>query len=519
MCGDVKIDFSVRRPQDAPTVWRFLHAALIGTPQSAQGGVIGAVAQWPAAIWPWVHGPLLELAALAIAVLVSLHALLHKRDVGSAIGWIGLAWLSPIAGGVLYLTFGINRVRRRARRLRGRRAVAGRGGMPAHAFPPEHPFAPLEQAGGAITLRAAEPGNAVQIFSNGDAAYPAMLDAIAAATSSIALSSYILRDDAAGGRFIDALIAAHRKGLAVRVLIDGIGGGYFRSASYDRLHRNNVPAARFMHASLPRWRVPVVNLRTHRKILVLDGRVGFAGGMNIAAENVLAAAPPDPVRDTHFRFIGPVVGQLVAAFAEDWWFETGDELTDAAWFPPLAPAGGAVARVVTSGPDQDVEKIEFLILEALACARRSVRVMTPYFLPDERVITALALARIRGVEVDIILPLRSNHRVLDWATRAHIGPLLAAGCRIWTDPPPFAHTKIMVVDGAWSLVGSANWDIRSLRLNFELNVEVYDAALGARLEALMQERPLLPLRAEELDARRLPHRLRDAAARLLMPYV
>lgn len=476
------------------------------------------LAEWPSGIWPWINGPLLELVAFVVAALVSMHALLHKRDVGSAIGWIGLAWLSPIAGGVLYLIFGINRVQRRARRLREKHASAARPGVPDHAFRPDHPFAALERAAGRITGRAAEPGNAVRVFSNGDEAYPAMLAAIAAAGHSIALSSYILRDDAAGGRFIDALIAAQHNGLAVRVLIDGIGSGYVRSAAYDRLRRNFVPVGRFMHA-LPLWRVPVLNLRTHRKILVVDGRLGFAGGLNIAAENVLAGTPPDPVRDTHFSFEGPVVRQLVTTFAEDWSFEMGEELAGEPWFPPLAPAGGAVARVVTSGPDQDLEKIEFLILEAIACARRSVRVMTPYFLPDERVVTSLALAKIRGVDVDIILPVRSDHRILDWATRAHIRPLLAVGCRIWSNPLPFDHTKIMVVDGAWSMIGSANWDIRSLRLNFEMNVEVYDEALGARLEALMQDRHLRRLSTQELDGRSLPHRLRDAAARLLMPYV
>ncbi|MDE2582032.1 MAG: PLDc N-terminal domain-containing protein [Rhodospirillales bacterium] len=476
------------------------------------------LSEWSLGVWPEAPSPLLALAALAVAVLVSVHALLHKRDVGSAIGWIGLAWLSPLIGGALYLIFGINRVRRRAHRLREDHAPTAPGAAQGAAFDPEHRFAPLERAAGRISGRVAEAGNAVRVFCNGDEAYPAMLEAIAGARHSIALSSYILRDDAAGGRFIDALIAAQRRGLAVRVLIDGIGGGFFRSPAYARLRRNGVPAGRFMHALQP-WRRPVLNLRTHRKILAVDGRLAFAGGMNIAAQNLLAAAPPAPVRDTHFRFDGPVVRQLVAAFAEDWSFEMDEDLAGDAWFPPLAPAGNAVARVITSGPDQDVEKIEFLILEAIACARRSVRFMTPYFLPDERLVTSLALAKIRGVAVDIVLPAQSDHPLIDWAMRAHVGPLLAEGCCIWRNPPPFDHSKIMVVDGEWCLIGSANWDIRSLRLNFELNVEVYDPALGARLEALMQARRGGPLTRAELDARGLPTRLRDAAARLLMPYV
>jgi cardiolipin synthase len=480
--------------------------------------VLRLLGGWPLDAWPWFPVRLLVLVGIAAAILVSFHALLHKRDVGSTIGWIGLAWLSPLAGGLLYLTFGINRVHRRARRLRGRHGPAARGGVGTHVFVPDHRLAALAQAATRISGRAAEGGNAIALFRNGDAAYPAMLEAIAQARHSIALSSYILRDDAAGGQFIDALVAAHQRGVAVRVLIDGIGGGWFRSAAYNRLRRNEVPAARFLHALRP-WRMPVLNLRTHRKILVIDGRLAFTGGMNIGAENVLAGHPPHPVRDTHFRFDGPVVDQLVAAFAEDWWFEMEQELTGEAWFPPPTPAGNAVARVVTSGPDQDIGKIEFLILEAIACARHSIRLMTPYFLPAEREITALALAQLRGVQVDILVPERGDHPIMDSAMRAHVGPLLARGCRIWRNPPPFDHSKIMVVDGEWCMIGSANWDIRSLRLNFELNVEVYDKDLAARLETLMESCRGRRLSVEDLDARSLPARLRDAAARLLMPYL
>jgi cardiolipin synthase A/B len=473
---------------------------------------------WTVGIWYWLASPLLAVTALIVAVLVSTHALLHKRDVGSAIGWIGLAWLSPPIGGLLYLTFGINRVYRRAHRLREERTVRAGRGRHDPSFHPDHRFAPLERAGARISGRTAEPGNAVRIFCNGDEAYPAMLAAIATAAHSVALCSYILRDDAAGARFIDALIAAQRRGVIVRVLIDGIGGGYFRSPAYERLHAGGVPTGRFMHALRP-WRMPILNLRTHRKILVVDGRTGFTGGINISAANLVSARPPEPVRDTHFGIEGPVVRQLVAGFAEDWSFAMGEELTGEAWFPPLAPAGAAVARVITSGPDQDLEKIEFQILEAIASARRSVRIMTPYFLPDERVVTSLALAAIRGVAVDIVLPARGDHRAFDWAARAHVHPLLTQGCRIWRNPPPFDHSKVMVVDDEWCLIGSANWDIRSLRLNFELNVEIYDRTLAAQLVALIHARQTNPLSAAELDARPLPHRLRDAAARLLMPYL
>jgi cardiolipin synthase len=345
-----------------------------------------------------------------------------------------------------------------------------------------------------------------------------MLDAIAAAKVSIGLSSYIFQNDQWGGRFIDALIQAHGRGVAVRVLIDGIGGGWLRSPTYHRLRREGVLAARFMHSALP-WRMPFVNLRSHKKILLIDGTIGFTGGMNIADDNVMATRPKTPVQDLHFRIDGPVVGQLAEAFAEDWAFVTGEDLDGAAWAPKIAPRPGAPARVIDSGPDEDLEKVEFAILQAVGCARSGIDVMTPYFLPDERLVTALALAAMRGVAVNVVVPEASNHVLVDWGTRANIGPLLAGGVRIWRSPNPFHHSKMMVVDEEWCLIGSTNWDIRSFRLNFELCMEVYDKDLAATLIALMRQVRTSELKRTELEARPLPVRIRDAAARLMLPYL
>ena len=462
--------------------------------------------------------PALSVVHVLLAAGITMHVLLHKRDIGAAIGWIGLAWLSPFLGSVLYLIFGINRVKRRATRLRDRRPTRGAAAAADASAGRDDHLAPLERAGFRITRRPAESGNAIALLSNGDEAYPRMLAAIDAARASVALSSYIFRADAAGSGFIDALIRARGRGIEVRVLIDGIGGGYFVSPAYRRLRHGGVRVARFLHSPLP-WRMPVLNLRTHKKILVVDGRIGFTGGLNIGGENLLRDQPPHPVRDTHFAVEGPAVAQLVEAFAEDWLFIAGEQLGGEAWFPPLDAHGEGVARAVVSGPDEDLEKIEFMILEAVTCARRSIKVMTPYFLPDDRLVTALALASMRGVEVDVIVPERGNHLIVDWAARAHITPLLAAGCRIWSNPPPFDHSKIMTVDGIWCLIGSANWDMRSFRLNFELTMEVYHSDLVRRVEGLMAAKRHRRITAADLDRRPLPSRLRDSAARLMLPYL
>jgi len=464
-----------------------------------------------------IRADLLFAAGLVAAVFVTVHALLRKQEVASAAAWIGLAWFAPILGAVSYLLFGINRVQRRARRLRSQDSRQDER-PPRPPSGGDNHLDPLERGVGRITGRPTLPGNAMQIYRDGDEAYPPMLAAIAAAQRSVGLSSYIFQDDTWGGRFIDALTEAQRRGVAVRVLIDGVGGGWLLSRAYHRLRRQGVPAARFLHSLLP-WRMPFLNLRSHKKILVLDGSVGFTGGMNIADANVMASHPKAPVQDTHFRVEGPVVCQLTAAFVQDWAFAANEDLEGDAWFPDIAERDGALARVIDSGPDEDLEKVEFAVLQAVACAQESIAVMTPYFLPDERLTTALALAAMRGVAVDVVIPAKSDHIFVDWATRANIGPLLKDGVRIWRCPPPFRHSKITVVDGEWCMIGSCNWDIRSFRLNFELCMEVYDRDLAAALTALMQRSRGPALTQAELDGRSLPARLRDAAVRLMLPYL
>lgn len=460
--------------------------------------------------------PLAVLADILPAGAVTIHALLRKRDVASATAWIGFAWLVPILGPLLYILLGINRVPRRARKLsrRRRRRTPGHAGQ--HTAPPA--LAPLAIAGGRITERPLLPGNLFAAMHNGDEAYPVMLASIAAARESVALSSYIFHDDALGQEFIAALAAAHRRGVAVRVLIDGIGGGYLRTPAWRRLHAEGVPAALFLHSYLP-WRTPVLNLRSHRKLLIVDGNEAYTGGLNIAAENLVATNPPHAVQDTHFAVRGPVVGQIMAAFVEDWAYTTGETLSGAPWFVHQAIEGETLARVVTSGPDEDLEKIKAQFLVAIGQARRSLRIVTPYFMPDAPIAAALGLAALRGVSVQITIPEHSDHFYMNWAIRACLRPLLEAGCDIRLAPPPFDHSKLITVDGAWACIGSANWDSRSLRLNFELNVECYDAALAGEIEQMIETRPARPLTLAELDRDSLPVELRNAAARLLLPYL
>jgi cardiolipin synthase len=459
-------------------------------------------------------------AYVLLAGLVTADVLLKKSDVRGALGWIGAVWLAPIIGSLLYYMFGINRVTRRALKL-GRLEDSQAKRPPHGAEPIASPsIATLAEVGRRITESDLVAGNGVLVLQGGDAAYPAMLKAIGEAKQCIAMASYIYRDDAAGRAFSEALIAARARGVEVRVLLDSVGIGYFFPAPLHRLKAGGVTVARFLHTWVP-WRMPFLNMRNHRKILVVDGARAFMGGMNIAADHSLRLAGRDYVDDVHFQIDGPVARSIMDAFARDWTFTTDELLDQECWWPPIAEQGRVQARGLRSGPDADIYKIEMLAGAALTLARKRIRIVTPYFLPDQRLQFAIAQASMRGVEVDIVLPLHSDHIYMEWAMYGHLRFFKHIAANIYLSPSPFDHSKLMTMDGEWSLIGSSNWDARSFRLNFEYDLECYDSRLTGELDAIIDAKVARAqkLSYTELAARPVPIRLRDAAARLLMPYL
>jgi cardiolipin synthase len=461
---------------------------------------------------------------LAISLFASGHVVLHKRDVRAALGWVGFIWLAPVLGGVAYLLFGVNRIRRRAHAL-GLPDLRARAHDEQAAPPP--PLAPqaahlegLHALSDAVVRRPLVAGNALELLPGGAVAYPAMIAAIDAARRSVTFCTYIFDPGAAGDAFADALARARERGVAVRVLVDAVGARYRWPPVHRRLRRRGIRTELFLQRLTPAF-LPFVNLRNHRKVLVVDGRVGFTGGMNVRDDFLPRPGGGPPFMDLQVRVEGPIVSHLQSTFAEDWLFTTGEGLEGEAFFPALRRAGPVVARGIADGPDEDFETIRWVLLGALATARRRVRIVTPYFLPDPALITALSVASMRGVAVDVVLPERGNLPLVQWAQAAQLWQVLDRGCRVWTTPPPFDHTKLMVVDSVWTLVGSANWDPRSLRLNFELDVECYDPEFAARAEALAEERiaRAREVTLADVDARSLAVKLRDGAARLLSPYL
>ena len=472
---------------------------------------------------------LLPLEIILTVVAVG-HALLHKRDSRAALGWVAVSVTFPFIGPLLYFVFGVNRVRTRAQRL-GLRSQWG--------FESPH-FAPADNDDGSHLASLPVPaalkamarvsdtvtgvplvgGNALEMLCNGEQAYPAMLEAIDTAQRRILMTTYIFETNRTGRRFVEALAEATVRGVDVRVIIDGVGELYDWPRAGTLLRRSRVPVARFLP---PRLYPPAlhINLRNHRKMLAVDGRIGFIGGMNIGDRHLVAAGGRTrrPVRDVHFKVIGPVIRQLEQCFIEDWRFCAGQRLDLS---PPSNPVwGGSLCRTIVEGPNEDLDKLAAILGGAIGAAHRRIAVMTPYFLPPRGLIGALQTAALRGVAVDVVLPAHSNLPYVDWATRNMLWELLRWGARVFYQPLPFAHSKLFVVDGVYAQVGSANIDPRSLRLNFELNLEVFDPDFAGRIEAFIDE---TIASAEAIDDDRLEHRslpvkLRDAAAWLFSPYM
>jgi cardiolipin synthase len=473
---------------------------------------------------------------LALGFGSAVHALLNKRDPRSQLGWMIVCALVPALGAAGYWIFGVNRIRTRARRWqeRGLFDLGGDAGETGEiekvsgALADQHPAAAesmrmLLQISARVTEKPLLGGNRVEPLFDGEQAYPAMLEAIAAAQKRVYLCTYIFDTDEAGRKFVDALGAAAARGVDVRVLVDAIGERYARPRVSRLLRRHRgVEVALFLPLAFS-LRGLRVNLRNHRKLLVCDGpsgQVGFTGGMNIGQRHMVGdARNRRKTADVHFRIQGPAVYALEEAFVEDWYFTTGQE--NWGGYQPVPVAGNALCRAIKDGPNEDFEKMLWILVGALTCAHQSVKLMTPYFIPSREVLAALNSAALRGVKVEIILPAESNLPFVSWACQAMLWEVLQYGTRVFYQPAPFNHSKILIVDELYVNLGSANIDPRSLRLNFEFNLEVYDRALSVEMTEYFNRvrARATEITAEKLASRPFLVRLRDAVAKLFSPYL
>lgn len=471
------------------------------------------------------YGVLLA-AHIAVMTLALVHALIYKRDHRAALGWIGIIIVFPIAGPVLYFLFGINRIRTIAHRFSGHQLPFLHFGYErsSRSCNTQRPIASAElptvmMVGQRVTGAAATDGNEIQLLVNGEQFFPRLIAAIDSAQQSVVLSSYLFSSRGIAGAVIAALGRAAARNVRVHVLVDGTGVLYSLRRALRPLRKVGVQVAEFIPLSLfpPSFGF---NLRNHRKIVVVDGRVGFFGGINIDHRHMVEdPANRRPTEDIHFEARGPVVGDLQAVFAADWWMATRRALN----IEPARSAGTGptVCRVIDDGPNENLDALAMTLLGVFASATQQISIMVPYFLPSREMLGALQAASLRGVRVRIVLPARSNLRFVDWATRNMLWELLLWDVEVYSKPAPFAHSKLIVVDHHYVMGGSANIDPRSLRLNFELGVEMLDTELATLAHAQIERAIAASRRLSlaEMDKRPLWQRMRDAFFWLFSSYL
>jgi cardiolipin synthase len=482
-----------------------------------------AITEFLSAYWPHLVATL----SLFVGAFAAIHAAMNKSDVRAAIAWVGVILMSPLLGPFLYLVAGINRIRHDQLSTQRSRLIKD---YVNHAREPVREirtlagpqFSSLKVLCDRISRFPLHDGNHITLLDSGDEAYPAMLQAIDSASHCIALQSYIFDHDRIGLQFAQALRRAHERGVTIRVLIDAVGSKYSHPPIVHLLRRDGIRTELFMSHVLG-LRMPYANLRSHRKVLFVDGHIGFVGGMNIREGFMQSLTGRHAARDTHFRVEGPVATQLFAVFANDWEFTTRERLPIEDWCQSSTstPLPQVPARCVRSSPDRFIAATHNVLLGALAVAQHNVRIQSPYFLPDQTLMGALNTAARRGVHVDIVIPGRNNLRLVNYAMTSQLNQVIAAGCRVWRSRGTFDHSKLLTIDDGWSYVGSSNLDPRSLRLNFELDMEIYDQVLAqqiaGKIDATIADSEAVTL--DSLKAIPFAKQLRNRLIWLASPYL
>ncbi len=466
---------------------------------------------------------LFNLAAVFAIVFV------ERRNPTVALAWVAVLLLFPYAGFVLYLLFGRHIYSERRFRLKGQddRRVQSLVDRQEHALdqdrvafadPAIEGFRPLMRLLLAEDRAVIWTGNRVGYESQGKAHFAAMLEAIACARDHVHMEYFAIDDDDLGRRFIEALAAKAREGVAIRFVYDDIGSRW----TGRRFFRPLTDAGGQVVPFFPGYFGPInlrINFRNHRKILVVDGTVGFIGGFNIGLPYI-GEGPLGFWRDAHLRIEGPAVRSLQARFLMDWNHAAHEELGfGEGFFPEAPPVGDVVCQVASSGPDTPKMTIKEGFLKMIGSAAKTIEITTPYFVPDDSVLDALRVAAVSGVQVRIMIPSRPDHPFVYWATLSYIGSLLDAGVRAYTYDRGFLHAKTCVVDGEVCTVGTANWDVRSFKLNFETNAFVYDRDVSGEVrDAFERDLAFCTEVTPDLYARRgRIVRTKESISRLLSP--
>lgn len=473
---------------------------------------------------------ILLILSYILSAFAVVQCLLRTKYPQAALAWCGVILMLPFVGSVLFFIFGVNRIDSRAAKLFAKAAEAREKHLQSiqqkhcSVVPTMHTreTLPIMAIGERRQGLACVGGNFIEPLFNGDEAYPRMLEAINNAKHHVFLSTYIFSGKESGAVFADALIDAHKRGVMVRVIVDGIGsyfGSYF-------LRRKMKKAGVLVFSFIPLRIFPFqlsINLRNHRKLLICDD-VAFTGGMNISDGNILKSNPSFPIQDLHFSCRGPIAAGLREAFLLDLAFVT--EKVQDLIFDSCPLAGCMDARMIMDGPGNDDDLIINVLCGVFSCAKKEIIIINPYFLPTREVISALVSAVLRGVSVKVILPEKLDHCYVSFAADHILPGLLEDGIKIYKQPEPFAHTKLVLIDDDYTFLGSTNFDPRSLKLNFELNLEVFSPELNSSLRryaenVLKNSREILSFFYTEKQNTFLGFlaRIRNAAMWIFSPYL
>ena len=442
----------------------------------------------------YIIGATLTWIAIALAIV---HVVMDNRQPAKTMAWALVIFFLPVVGIVLYLFFGLNQRRERMVEQRSLDQLSKRSML---NFVEQHnlrvPDAHQQLVELFINQNLSLPfkDNQVDIMTDGYAFFPELLRDIAQARHHIHLDMYIFEDDALGNLVADALIDRARSGLRVRVIYDDVGCWKVRRRLFERMREEGVEIHPFLPVHFPSF-TSKANYRNHRKLVVIDGRIGYIGGMNIALRYIKGVPRQQrgdagllPWRDTMLRLTGGIVYSLQRTFLVDWYFVDRTLVTDRAYYPAPLPspdattASGSLAQIVTSGPTTPYPEIMQGYVRAITAARRYVYIETPYFLPNEPVLFALKTAAMAGVDVRLLCPHYSDARFTQWASRSYLRELHEAGAHVSLYEAGFLHSKLMVVDDSLSTCGSTNVDFRSFENNFECNVFIYDEGTALRLK-------------------------------------
>ena len=429
----------------------------------------------------------LFVALYSITILsVILVIITENRNPLKTLPWIIVLIFAPVIGLVFYFFFGQNLSKQRIISRRTRKRISmhlEESDSPGHPGIPEswRPLARLLKS----TIHAVPLyGSRITPYTDGESKMKALLDDIARAKHHIHLQYYIFCNDRTGERLCEALRAKAREGVQIRILYDDVGSSKVKKSFFEDLRRDGIEVHAFLHVRFPRF-TSKINYRNHRKIAVIDGRVGFIGGMNIA-DRYLFGTDWGIWRDTHFRIEGNGVAGLQASFLSDWSATTKQRISGTEYYPPAQHLTNNILQIVPSGPFGKWRTLLQGDSYAITNARRRIWIQTPYYLPSEVLNSALQAAALAGIDVRLMLPARSDSRIVDLASHSYLDDMMKAGAKILFYTPGFLHSKLLIVDDDLTVIGSANMDFRSFEHNFEINAFVYDTAFNAQMAAIFE---------------------------------